>query len=175
MFSPLLFNTKSLFGGFLPLRYFSRPPYGAFIYRHAEQVVCIYSFILGNGLENSVSVLIQGVSRDQSEERNSREIALNCPNELDPYHVGSGPCCTQSGENAASEATPVQTVGGGALNPKDVASIKECWPLCVHCKSLKMLFNCKSKKKSLGDDELLSDHAVTSVCVCVCVCAYMHA
>lgn len=61
LFSPLLLNTKPLFGGFLPL-----VPRDIFPELHmvllsihtAEQLVCIYSFIWGNGVENSVSVLI---------------------------------------------------------------------------------------------------------------------
>lgn len=55
-----------------------------------EQVTRIYSFILGNGVENSVCANLTSSKGDQSEGRNRQEIALNCLIEHDPYHGGGG-------------------------------------------------------------------------------------
>lgn len=60
------------------------------LFRLTEQVTCIYSFILGNGVENSVCANLTSSKGDQSEGRNRQEIALNCLIEHDPYHGGGG-------------------------------------------------------------------------------------
>lgn len=78
-------------------------------------------------MENSVSVLIYRVQRDQSEGRSSREVALNCLNERDPYRSGlwlvSQPI---TGGALQSPTTSSRTVGRGrALNLNNIPLIGE--------------------------------------------------
>lgn len=77
-------------------------------------------------MENSVSVLIYRVQRDQSEGRSSREVALNCLNERDANRSGLWLVLQPiTGGAVQSPTTSARTVGRGALNLNNIALIGE--------------------------------------------------
>lgn len=120
-------------------------------------------------MENSVSVLIYPVQRDQSEGRSSQEVALNCLNERDPYRSGLWLAPQPITGGALAIADHVcenrgQEGGGGALNLNNIALIGEGNSAGSCAQDFKD-FKWGLIAASAGDDDLFITAPVLQLCI----------
>lgn len=117
-------------------------------------------------MENSVSVLIYPVQKDQSEGRSSQEVALNCLNELDPYRWGGALARVAANHRPSSAIADHvhENRGQGGFEPKQYRIDRRRQFRRLSCADFKD-FKWGLIAASAGDDDLFITAAVLQLCI----------